>query len=289
MSYAKELKKKDQDFFSKLKSVHRGFTTPDGQESKCWEWTGTCFKNGYGRVYEKDLAPGETKAHRYSFILAKGKIGKGKVGKHKGKSLYILHKCDNRVCCNPNHLYASDHRQNMVDMVMRDRSAKGETHGNSIMVNPEVAFLKLLIDVGFSYRVISEMTLIPKSTAARFVSDKAWYHVPAMIQKKAIISSYVQERRDKNIPLRRPDMSGITASNAQNALVPVGWIRQCVAIFGQVRTAEMLKSTRKKIRMILEKPDNAMLSVNPKTSEFVPVELDKKAKVREFILKEIAT
>lgn len=283
MNYAKKFRELDADFFSKLNSVDIGYVSDKGKASKCWEYTGTLFENGYGRVYKRPCATGETKAHRYAFIL-----GKGKIGKKAGKSLLILHKCDNRKCCNPKHLYASDHRQNMDDMVLRARSAKGEVHGNSILVNAEVAFIKLLVHVGFSYRVISEMTLVPRSTASRFVSEKAWHHVPRMKKCKDTISEYVRSRKEQGQSLRMPDLSGVRGANASNALIPVRWVRECVSMFGQVETARMLDSSRKKIRVLLERSDSTMLSVDPKTKQFTQIELDVNAKVRNYVLQEIA-
>lgn len=283
MNYAKKFRELDADFFSKLKSVDIGYISDKGKASSCWEYTGTLFKNGYGRVYNRPVAEGETKAHRYAFILANGKIGK-----KKGKRLLVLHKCDNRKCCNPKHLYASDHRQNMDDMVLRTRSAKGEAHGNSILINAEVAFIKLLVQVGFSYRAISEMTLVPRSTASRFVSEKAWRHVPSMKKAKDVISEYVRSRKEQGQSLRMPDMSGVRGSNATNALTTVRWVRECVAMFGQEKTASMLDSSRKKIRVLLERADSTVLSVDPKTKQFTPIELDGNAKVRNYVLQEIA-
>lgn len=269
MSHAKVLQKKDPEFFAKLKKVHRGFISPSGVPSSCWEFTGTLFENGYGRVYEKDVAPGETKAHRYSFILAKGKIGKGKVGKHKGKTLYILHKCDNRVCCNPNHLYAADHRQNMDDMIERNRQAVGVSNARATKTELDAAFIKLMISLGFSYLAIGEIIGISKSSVSKFKQgSRTWQHISPMPLKRMSILAYIKARHAEGLPLTSSRIALAKGTSSASKQTTVGAIRNFVDIVGQVKVAEALNSTRKKIRTLLEKPDEVEVEVNLASGDF---------------------
>lgn len=66
--------------------------------TKCWTWKGSLDSHGYGRMFVgKDVIL----AHRYSYVLNKGKIPKGK-GYH-GTCVY--HTCGNPRCVRPKHLF----------------------------------------------------------------------------------------------------------------------------------------------------------------------------------------
>lgn len=77
--------------------------------SGCWLWLGTESRHGYGQLR---LNGSWTLAHRLSYLLHVGPIPEGK---------FILHHCDNRICVNPEHLYAGSALENVRDMISRGR------------------------------------------------------------------------------------------------------------------------------------------------------------------------
>lgn len=90
----------------------------------CWEWTGHTNKKGYGEIRIHGIYK---RVHRTVWVLFNGLIPDG---------LWVLHKCDNRKCCNPSHLFLGTHADNMRDMVTKNRqnkgvnAPKGEDNGN---------------------------------------------------------------------------------------------------------------------------------------------------------------
>jgi len=60
----------------------------------CWLWTGGTFNNGYGR-YAIDQK--SRTAHKLVYELVNGNVVPG---------LVVMHKCNNKLCCNPEHLVA---------------------------------------------------------------------------------------------------------------------------------------------------------------------------------------
>jgi len=76
----------------------------------CWSWLGAT-NDGYGVVHY----PGKNttiRAHVLSYTLCKGEVPSG---------MCVLHSCDNRECCNPDHLFVGTRGDNNRDRAQKKR------------------------------------------------------------------------------------------------------------------------------------------------------------------------
>lgn len=76
-------------------------------KDECWEWLSVTSHDGYGRLWFRGRFSG---AHRFSWMIHNETIPAG---------LYVLHKCDNPICVNPNHLFLGTNTDNMRDRVSK--------------------------------------------------------------------------------------------------------------------------------------------------------------------------
>lgn len=81
----------------------------DIDENDCWNWTGALTSGGYGQLTFQGK---HQTAHRFSYKQLIGQIDDG---------MWILHRCDNRRCVNPTHLYQGTPVNNRADMLNRKR------------------------------------------------------------------------------------------------------------------------------------------------------------------------
>lgn len=101
--------------------VWTGYKKPDkprfdagykiNSETGCWEWQKCVSKNGYGQITINGKLIG---VHVASYLFYVGEIEKG---------ILVCHTCDNKICCNPFHLFAGTHQDNMDDMWQKGRKS----------------------------------------------------------------------------------------------------------------------------------------------------------------------
>lgn len=119
-----------------MKTLQERFESKINRTSSCWEWTGYVSNSGYGR-----FGVGKPQkiyfAHRISYELYVGPIP---------NNLCVLHKCDNRKCVNPKHLWLGTHKDNRIDCVNKKRNnpQAGSNNGFSKLTESKVKQIRKL-------------------------------------------------------------------------------------------------------------------------------------------------
>ncbi len=140
----------------------------------CWAWTG-CKFNGYGRL---QVGHRSVIAHRISWEIHNGQIPQN--DSYFG-SMCVLHKCDNRKCVNPEHLFLGTHSDNNKDRAKKGRSKPrmGESHGQAKLTDDIVKTIRREWALG----VVEQKSMANKYgvtpvVISRVIARKSWVHVP---------------------------------------------------------------------------------------------------------------
>lgn len=135
----------------------------------CWLWQGEITKDGYGRFHYDSR---KQRAHRFSYELFMGKIPNG---------LYVLHRCDNRKCVNPEHLFVGTQKENMRDCVEKGRFktefSRGSRNGASRLTEDDVANIKHRISKGEWQRRLADEFGVGKTTIWDIAHERSWAHI----------------------------------------------------------------------------------------------------------------
>lgn len=105
-----------------------------GAPDECWEWAGWIRKDGYGGAR---LRGKHWLAHRVAWMMTNGEIPLGLCG---------CHHCDNKKCCNPDHLFLGTYEDNSKDMDSKGRrvTSPGEKNGRAKLTAEQVLVIRSL-------------------------------------------------------------------------------------------------------------------------------------------------
>jgi HNH endonuclease len=107
----------------------------------CWNWNGARTGSGYGAVsFKSSKGQAGVLAHRAAYQLLVGSVG----------DLHVCHRCDNKLCINPEHLFLGSQSENIVDMFTKGRGVdnRGERHGMRKLTDEKVREIRRLDALG---------------------------------------------------------------------------------------------------------------------------------------------
>lgn len=133
----------------------------------CWNGNQKPRPDGYLNFFYK----GRTQLlHRVSWQVFKGDIPKDKI---------LCHTCDNRLCCNPDHLYLGDHSTNAVDRQKRNCTTAqiGSKNHNSKLCEDKVKFIRFMEKNGFCMDSIADFFGISRPYIKDIINKRRWSHI----------------------------------------------------------------------------------------------------------------
>lgn len=140
-----------------------------GPNGECWEWDGAVRANGYGVLNLGRRGQGIVRVHRLSWSIHHGDIPAEK---------WVLHRCDNRRCVNPGHLFLGNRQDNIDDCVSKLRHRYGDRGAFKIASSDAVAiFLSQE-----PYSQISKKFGVSNGFISRIKNRQSWARATSQIQ-----------------------------------------------------------------------------------------------------------
>ncbi len=141
-----------------------------GSPEACWRWTRGFFGNGYGQFR---VGARKVRAHRAAYELTRGSLGQ----------LRACHRCDNRWCCNPLHIYAGADADKARDRNSMGRhrtstaprpSMANELNPSARVTREQVDEIRQLARAGAIQRELAERFGLSQSQVGNIVRGKCW-------------------------------------------------------------------------------------------------------------------
>jgi hypothetical protein len=141
-----------------------------GDLGPCWPWTGANNGVGYGNVrvgYLKELS------HRLSWLISHG----------DPRNLWVLHRCDNPRCCNPDHLFLGTHEENVADCIAKGRwpDRRGGRTGRAKLTEPDVMEI-LRLSESVPQRELASLLGVSRRSIRSIINGDRWQWLTSRVR-----------------------------------------------------------------------------------------------------------
>lgn len=137
---------------------------PEREADECWEWQGKLSTKGYGKFYYR----------RRTYVASRMALHFD--GRSPGQAQWVCHKCDNRRCVNPAHLFLGTQRENIADMIEkgRNRPARGERSGAAKLTERDVLAIRASTE---KHPIVAARFGVSITTISEIRNYRKWKHV----------------------------------------------------------------------------------------------------------------
>jgi hypothetical protein len=155
-----------------MSTLEERFWAKVDKTDACWNWAAAKGRHGYGVIATEGKYGSPQLAHRVSWELHNGPIPHH----DSAHGMCVLHRCDNRVCVNPGHLFLGTHQDNMTDRDQKGRSAPqvGELNHNAKLTSSIVRAIKQLLICGRSQVSLARHYNVGKTAIADIKHGRTW-------------------------------------------------------------------------------------------------------------------
>lgn len=140
--------------------MNERFWTKVDRSGDCWIWKSAVGDDGYG-LFWVDKHRRAARAHRLALELSGVCLPHG---------CLVMHRCDNRLCVRPAHLFVGSHDANMKDMAQKKRAVHGQRHHKTTLTVEQVKqiracgrslaeYKRLAADLGVTFWTIQRIRL----------------------------------------------------------------------------------------------------------------------------------
>lgn len=149
------------------------------RQGGCWLWRGARQTNGYGHMRVGGRSGKSEAPHRLVAAMTIGPVD----------GIFVLHSCDNPLCCNPAHLWLGTQKDNMVDMSRKGRSGpanspwlmvRGEGHANARLNDEAVRTIRAKHAAGESVASMARLFGVAPFTVHSVIVGRTWRHVQSL-------------------------------------------------------------------------------------------------------------
>ena len=145
------------------------------EPAECWPWIGENLTRGYGTIGRGGRGRGMILAHRAVWEDVHGPIPEKSSLAH---GYVVMHLCDNRLCCNPDHLRLGTQAENVRDMDAKgrrvNRPRRGEAHHKAKLTEDDVRAIRASND---SQYVLAKRFGVSRPMIGYIKRGLSWRHI----------------------------------------------------------------------------------------------------------------